>query len=132
MPARLAGGALGVFGVLGLILASVGVYGVMSYSVSQRTREIGIRMAVGSGGGEVVRLLMRQGMALVVVGVGIGLVGAFGAARVIRGMLYGEGGLDPITFIGVPVVLIAVAMAAIWVPARRASSVDPVVVLRQE
>jgi predicted permease len=132
MPARLAGGALGVFGVLGLILASVGVYGVMSYSVSRRTREIGIRMAVGSGGGEVVRLLMRQGMALVVVGVGIGLVGAFGAARVIRGMLYGEGGLDPITFIGVPVVLIAVAMLAIWVPARRASSVDPVVVLRQE
>jgi predicted lysophospholipase L1 biosynthesis ABC-type transport system permease subunit len=132
MPARLAGGALGVFGVLGLILASVGVYGVMSYSVSQRTREIGIRMAVGSGGGEVVRLLMRQGMALVVVGVGIGMVGAFGAAGVIRGMLYGEGGLDPITFIGVPVVLIAVAMLAIWVPARRASSVDPVVVLRQE
>ena len=132
MPARLAGGALGVFGVLGLILASVGVYGVMSYSVSRRTREIGIRMAVGSGGGEVVRLLMRQGMALVVVGVGIGMVGAFGAAGVIRGMLYGEGGLDPITFIGVPVVLIAVAMLAIWVPARRASSVDPVVVLRQE
>ena len=132
LPARVTGWALGVFGLLGLLLASVGIYGVMAYSVSQRTREIGIRMAIGAGGGAVIRLLMRQGLTLVLVGRGLGLAGAVGAARLIRGQLYGGSGFDGVTFIAVPLVLLAVAMAAIWVPARRAAGLDPVTALRQE
>jgi macrolide transport system ATP-binding/permease protein len=132
MPARLAGGALGVFGVLGLILASVGIYGVMSYSVAQRTREIGIRMAIGAARGEVVRLVMRQGLVLVGIGGAIGLAAALAASQLLRGVLYGARALDPATFIGVPVILTAVAALAIWVPARRAASVDPVRAIKSE
>jgi putative ABC transport system permease protein len=132
LPARLTGGVLGVFGILGLILAAVGIYGVMSYSVAQRRREIGIRMAVGAATGMVVSLVMRQGLTLVVVGTAIGLAGAIGAARLIRGILYGGSAVDPVTFVLVPVVLVGVATLAIWIPARRASAVDPVIALRQE
>jgi len=131
LPARLAGVVLGIFGLLGLVLASVGIYGVMSYSVSQRQREIGIRMAIGAARATVVRLLMREGLALVLIGIGAGLTGAFAGARLIRGVLYGSG-LDPVTFGLVPLVLGGVAMLAIWLPARRASAVNPVVVLKQE
>ena len=132
MPARLAGGSLAVFGLLGLLLASVGIYGVTSYSVSQRTREIGIRMAIGAARGEVVGLVMRQGLTMVGLGAGIGLALAFGAAQLIRGLLYGGNALDPLTFIGVPVVLAGIAALAIWIPARRAASVDPVLAIRSE
>lgn len=132
LPARVTGWALGVFGLLGLLLASLGIYGVMAYSVSQRTREIGIRMAIGAGGGAVIGLLMRQGLTLVVVGTAVGLVGAVGAARLIQGQLYGGRGFDPVTFVAVPVVLMVVACGAIWVPARRAAGLDPVLALRQE
>jgi ABC-type antimicrobial peptide transport system permease subunit len=131
LPARLAGTVLGIFGVLGLVLASVGIYGVMSHSVVQRRREIGIRVAVGAAGTAVVRLLMREGLALVSIGVAIGLAGALAGARLIRGVLYGSG-LDPVTFVLVPLILGGVAMVAIWLPARRASEVDPVTVLRQD
>jgi ABC-type antimicrobial peptide transport system permease subunit len=131
LPARLAATVLGVFGLLGLVLASLGVYGVMSYSVAQRHREIGIRLAIGAASGAVVRQLMRDGMGLVMIGIAIGLVGAFVGARFLGGLLYGSG-LDPITFIAVPVVLGSVAALAILVPARRAASVSPVVVLRQD
>ncbi|MBL8962006.1 MAG: FtsX-like permease family protein, partial [Gemmatimonadetes bacterium] len=132
MPARLAGGALGVFGILGLVLASVGIYGVMSYSVAQRTREIGIRMAIGAARGEVVGLVMRQGLQLVGLGAGIGIALALAATRLIRGMLYGESPLDPVTFVGVPLLLGAVAALAIMIPARRAAGVDPVRAIRTE
>ncbi len=132
MPARLAGGALGVFGLLGLVLASVGIYGVMAYSVAQRTREIGIRMAIGAARGEVVGLVMKQGLKLVAIGGGVGLALALGASQLIRGMLYGGSALDPVTFVGVPLVLTAVAALAIWVPARRAAGVDPVRAIRSE
>ena len=131
LPARLAATVLGVFGLLGLVLASLGVYGVMSHAVAQRNREIGIRLAIGAASGMVVRLLMREGMTLVGIGIGIGVVGALTGAQLLRGVLYGTG-LDPITFILVPVVLGLVAMIAIWIPARRAAGVNPVVVLRQE
>ncbi|HEY2375679.1 MAG TPA: ABC transporter permease [Gemmatimonadaceae bacterium] len=131
-PARIVGAVLGLFGILGLVLAAVGVYGVMSYSVSQRTREIGIRMAIGAGRREVVSLVMRQGMTLVVLGAAIGLAGAFVAARLLHGILYGSGGIDLIAFTTVPVVLLSVAMVAIWIPARRAASVDPMRALRSE
>lgn len=132
LPARVTGWALGVFGLLGLLLASVGIYGVMAYSVSQRTREIGIRMAIGAGGSAVIRLLMRQGLTLVLVGTGVGLVGAVAAERLIRGQLYGGNGLDLMTFVVVPLVLLVVATGAIWIPARRAAGLDPVLALRQE
>jgi ABC-type antimicrobial peptide transport system permease subunit len=104
----------------------------MAYSVSQRTREIGIRMAIGAAGGEVTRLLMRQGMALVLLGTGVGLAGAAAATLAIRGQLYGGSGFDPVTFVAVPAVLLTVALAAIWIPAKRAAALDPVLALRQE
>ena len=132
LPARLTGVALGVFGVLGLLLASVGMYGVMSYSVSQRTREIGIRMAIGAAARDVIGLLMRQGLTLVVIGVVLGLVGAFAASRLVRAVLYGDGGLDLTTFTVVPLVLIAVSALATWAPARRATTVDPAITLRAD
>lgn len=132
MPARLAGGALGVFGILGLVLASVGIYGVMAYSVAQRTREIGIRMAIGAARGEVVGLIMKQGLLLVGIGGGVGLVLSVGAAQLIRSLLYGGSALDPVTFLGVPLILMAVAALAIWVPARRAAGVDPVRAIRTD
>ncbi len=131
LPARLAATVLGVFGVLGLVLASLGVYGVMSHSVAQRHREIGIRLAIGAGGASIVRLLMRDGLRLVGIGIGIGLAGAAGGGRLMSGILYGTG-LDPVVFAIVPAVLGAVAVLAIWIPARRAALVNPVVVLRQE
>jgi predicted permease len=131
LPSRLAGAALGLFGLLGLLLASVGMYGVMAYAVSQRTREIGIRMAIGAATGDVVTLVMRQGLTLVLIGTVIGLASALAASRLLRGILYAGSVVDPVTFALVPVVLIAVAALASWIPARRASHVDPTVALRQ-
>jgi predicted permease len=132
LPARLTGAVLGIFGLLGLGLAAIGIYGVMAYAVSQRTREIGIRMAIGADRGDVVRLLMRQGLTLVATGLVIGLVFAVGAAKLASSQLYGSGGFDVLTFALVPMVLIAVAALAIWIPSRRASGLDPVVALRRE
>jgi ABC-type antimicrobial peptide transport system permease subunit len=132
LPARVTGAALGVFGILGLLLASVGMYGVMAYSVSQRTREIGIRMAVGAAASDVIGLVMRQGLTLVLLGTVIGLVGAFAAARLLAGVLYGGNALDPMTFTLVPLVLIAVAAVATFAPARRAAAVDPAITLRAD
>ena len=132
LPARLTGAALGVFGVLGLLLASVGMYGVMAYSVSQRTREIGIRMAIGAAAADVVRLIMRQGLTLVLIGTVIGLAGAIGATRLLAGILYGDNAVDPVTFTVVPLVLLAVAAVATFAPARRAALVDPAITLRSD
>jgi len=132
MPARLAGAALGVFGLLGLVLASIGMYGVMAYTVSQRRREIGIRMAIGAAGRDVVGMIMRQGLTLVLIGAAIGIAGALGASRLLRGILYSPSVIDPLTFAGVPLLLTAVAALASWMPARRASAVDPLEALRQE
>ena len=132
LPARVTGLALGVFGLLGLLLASVGMYGVMAYSVSQRTREIGIRMAIGAAASDVIALVMRQGMTLVGVGLAIGLAGALGAARLLASVLYGGNALDPMTFTLVPLVLLAVAAVATFAPARRAATVDPAITLRAD
>jgi predicted permease len=132
LPARLTGAVLGIFGLLGLGLAAIGMYGVMAYAVAQRTREIGIRMAIGAGRGDVVRLLMRQGLGLVLAGIVIGLTLAVVAAKLAQSQLYGSGGFDVLTFAAVPLVLTAVAALAIWIPSRRASGLDPVVALRRE
>jgi putative ABC transport system permease protein len=132
LPARLAAAALGVFGLLGLVLASIGMYGVIAYTVSQRRREIGIRMAIGAAGGDVVGMIMRQGLTLVIVGAAIGIGGALAASRLLRGILYSPSVIDPLTFVGVPLLLTAVAALASWLPARRASGVDPLEALRRE
>ena len=132
LPARLAGSVLGIFGALGLLLAAVGMYGVMSYSVAQRRREIGIRVAIGAARSQVLSLVMGQGLKLAALGTVIGLAGALGGWRLVRGMLYGATGIDVVTFVGVPAMLIVVAALATWLPARRAAAVDPMISLREE
>ena len=123
---------MGVFAGLALMLASMGLYGVMSYLVSLRRREIGIRMALGATRQAVLALVAGHGMRLTLTGVAIGLAGAFAVGRLIRGQLFGVGGVDPATLIGAPLVLLLVALAACAVPALRASRVDPVTALRSD
>ena len=114
------------------MLAAVGLYGVMSYSVSRRRREIGIRMALGAQTGQVQRLVLRQGMVLSLIALGIGVPAAFALGKLFRGVLYGVENNDPLTFALVPIFLIAVALSACWLPSRRAARVNPQVVLRSE
>jgi putative ABC transport system permease protein len=123
---------MSVFGGCALLLAAIGIYGLMAYSVEQRTQEIGIRLALGAQTSQVRRMVVRQGMALALVGVVIGLVAAFGLARLITTFLFGVTARDPLVFVGVPLLLSAVAFFAVWLPARRASTVDPLVALRYE
>jgi putative ABC transport system permease protein len=118
-----------VFAIAALLLAAIGIYGVMAYSVTQRTREIGIRMALGAQKSDVLRLVVRQGMALAAIGVVVGLVGALGLTRVISNLLFGVGASDPTTFIVISLLLIAVAFVACYLPARRAAKLDPVIAL---
>ncbi|MGZ8868825.1 MAG: FtsX-like permease family protein, partial [Thermoanaerobaculia bacterium] len=121
-----------VFGGCALLLAAIGIYGLMAYSVEQRTQEIGIRLALGAPASQVRRMVVTQGMILAGVGVVIGLGAAFGLAQLITSFLFGVTSRDPMVFAGVPLLLTAVAFLAVWVPARRASSVDPLIALRSE
>jgi putative ABC transport system permease protein len=121
-----------VFGGSALLLAAIGIYGLMAYSVQQRTQEIGIRLALGAEAHHVKNMVVFQGMALTMVGVVVGLASAFGLARVLQSLLFGVEARDPLVFVAVPVVLSLVAFLAVWIPARRASKVDPLIALRYE
>ena len=123
---------LGLFGTMGLVLGALGLYGVLSYLVNQRTREIGVRLALGAQRRDVLRMVVSRGLALAGVGVAVGLLGALVLTRVMRGVLYGVTSSDPLTFVGVALVLLVVATIASVIPALRATRVDPLVALRAE
>jgi len=123
---------LSIFAGTALVLAAVGLYGVISYSVAQRTRELGIRIALGAQRSDVLRLILRQGMAVVAAGVIFGVAASLGLTRLIASLLYGISANDPITFFLLSAALVLVAFIACWLPARRAARVDPVIALRAE
>jgi len=131
-PHRFSAVLVGIFAALALLLAAIGIYGVMSYSVSQRRQEIGLRIALGAQRANVRGMILGQTLKLTLIGIGLGLAGAFAVARFLASLVFGIGTYDPVTFLGVALLLVGVALAASYVPVRRAMRVDPVVALRSE
>jgi putative ABC transport system permease protein len=132
IPQRIAAAVAGSLGVVVLLLAAIGIYGVTSYAVNRRTREIGVRMALGADRGTVLRLVLRQGLVLTAIGVGIGLIAGAAGAQMLRSLLFGVSALDPVAFGGSALLFSGVSLAASYLPARRATRVDPMVALRAE
>jgi len=131
-PSRFKLELLGSFAVLALLLGAIGLYGVISYGVSERTHEIGVRMALGAERVNVLKLVMGHGFKLTLIGVGLGIVGSLGMTRYLSSLLYGVKSTDPLTFIAVSALLAVVALLASYIPARRATKIDPLVALRYE
>jgi putative ABC transport system permease protein len=131
-PRRFQAWLFGIFGALALVIATVGIYGVISYAVSQRTHEIGIRMALGAQASDVLRMVVWRGMSLTLVGVAIGLAVALALTRVIKSLLFNMSATDPVTFALVALLLVVIAMIASYIPARRATKVDPLIALKRE
>jgi predicted permease len=123
---------IGFFGIAALLLATIGVFGVMAYSVSRRTREIGVRVALGAGSGDILKMILGQGMRTIFIGVTIGIAGSLALTRTVESLLFGVTATDPLTFGGVTLLLVGSALLACYIPARRASRVDPMVALRHE
>jgi putative ABC transport system permease protein len=123
---------LGLFGIVALFLSATGLYGVLAYSVSERQREIGIRIALGASAGDMVKLVIGQGVKLIMLGTAIGLLAALGVTRLIASLIFGVSPTDPLTFAGVAVLLVIFALLACYLPARRAAKVDPMVALKCE
>jgi putative ABC transport system permease protein len=123
---------VGFFGVVALLLATAGVFGVMAYSVSRRTREIGVRVALGAHSGDVLRMILNQGLRTILIGVAIGIAGSLALTRTVESLLFGVTPTDPLTFGSVTLLLVAAALLACFIPARRATKVDPMVALRYE
>jgi len=123
---------LGLFAGMAMLLAAVGIFGVMNYSVTLRTREIGIKVALGARPGQVMFFIMRQGLTLTLLGIGLGVAGSLALTRLMSGLLFGVRATDPITFVGIVVLLMVVSAIACYLPARRAMKVDPLVALRYE
>jgi putative ABC transport system permease protein len=129
---RIGAWSLSAFGALALVLSAVGLFGVLSYSVAQRTREMGVRIAIGASRRDVLALVIGKALRLTAIGLGVGVVLAAGAGRLLRSQIFGVSPLDPVTFVGVVLLLAAVALLAAWLPARRAARVDPIIALQAE
>jgi putative ABC transport system permease protein len=123
---------IGFFGITALLLATAGVFGVMAYSVSRRTREIGVRAALGAGSGDILRMILGQGMRTIFIGLAIGIAGSLVLTRTVESLLFGVTATDPLTFASVALLLMVIAIVACYIPARRATKVDPVIALRYE
>jgi putative ABC transport system permease protein len=123
---------LAIFAGTALLLTAIGIYGVMAYSVSQRTNEIGIRIALGAGKNSIFRLVVGQAMTIVAISLVVGLLGAFAATRLLNSLLFGIGASDPLTFFAIMLLVSVVAFLAAWLPARRATRVNPIIALRAE